>query len=71
MSILESTVEKLKVLPDEKVEAVSRYIDSLTPAPKKGRFDDLLGSMAHEEVDRMERAIHDACEQIHPEDYDD
>lgn len=42
MTVLESTVEKLKVLPEDKLEAVSHYIDTLNSRPK-GRFDRLAG----------------------------
>lgn len=63
MTALESTVEKLKVLPDDKLEAVSHYIDSLSDRPQ-GRFDDLAGCMKAEEVDKMERAINEVFERI-------
>lgn len=63
MSVLESTVEKLKVLPEDKIEAVAHYIDSLSK-PTKGRFDDLVGCMEPEEVQKMERAINQAFEHI-------
>lgn len=63
MTALESTVEKLKVLPDDKLKAVSLYIDSLINRPN-GCFDDLAGCMETEEVDKMERAINDVFERI-------
>ena len=64
MTVLESTLEKLKVLPEDKLEAVSHYIDTLNSRPKKGRFDDLAGCMKPEEVDKMECAINEAFERI-------
>ena len=63
MTVLESTVEKLKVLPEDKLKAVSHYIDTLN-SPPKGRFDDLAGCMKPEEVDKMECAINDVFERI-------
>ena len=63
MTVLESTVEKLKVLSKDKLEAVSHYIDSLS-SQSKGRFDDLAGCMKPEEVDKMKCAINDAFERI-------
>jgi hypothetical protein len=64
MTVLESTLEKLKVLPEDKLEAVSHYINTLNSRPK-GRFDDLSGCMKSEEVDKMESAINDAFERIY------
>jgi hypothetical protein len=63
MSVLEDTVEKLKALPKNKVEAVALFIDQLNKAPS-GRFDDLCGCVAPEEVGKMEKAINQAFEQI-------
>lgn len=63
MNILETTVEKLKALPEEKVEVVAHYIDSLSEHPK-GRFDDLAGCLTTEEADRLERAINESSERI-------
>ena len=63
MTALESAMEKLKVLPEDKLEAVSHYIDSLTDRPI-GRVDDLVGCMEAGEVDKMERAINEAFERI-------
>lgn len=63
MSVLEATVEKLKVLPEDKIEAVAHYIDSLSK-PTKGRFDDLAGCLTTEEADRIERAINESSERI-------
>jgi hypothetical protein len=63
MSVLEATVEKLKILSEDKIEAVSHYIDSLSNPPK-GRFDDLVGCLTMEEADRFERAISDSSERI-------
>lgn len=63
MTVLESTVEKLKELPENKLEAVSHYIDTLNSRPK-GRFDDLAGCMEPGEVDKMECAINEAFERI-------
>lgn len=63
MTALESTVEKLRILPEDKLEAVSLYIDSLSNRPG-GRFDDLAGCMEPEEVDKMKRAINEAFERI-------
>lgn len=63
MTVLESTVEKLKTLPENKLEAVSHYIDTLISKPK-GRFDDLAGSIDSTEVEKMERAIEESCERI-------
>jgi|GEM_PF-2183586 len=63
MDTLETTVEKLKALPSEKVEKVAHYIDSLSEAPK-GRFDDLAGCLSAEEADRLERAINESSERI-------
>ncbi len=69
MSVLEATVEKLKVLPEDKVVAVAHYIDSLSNLPTgrfddKGRFDDLAGCLTTEEADRFERAINESSEGI-------
>jgi len=63
MDTLETTVEKLKALPSEKVEEVAHYIDSLSGAPK-GRFDDLAGCLSAEEADRLEQAINESSERI-------
>jgi len=63
MSVLETTVEKLKDLPEDKLQAVSQYIDSLT-VKRKGRFDDLAGCLTSEEADRLEKAIIDSSERI-------
>ena len=63
MNVLESTVEKLKVLPENKLEAVSHYIDILN-SRHKGRFDDLAGSIDPAEIEKMERAIEESCERI-------
>jgi len=63
MNTLETTVEKLKALPSEKVEEVAHYIDSLTGVPK-GRFDDLCGCLSADEADRLEHAIHESSERI-------
>jgi hypothetical protein len=63
MTALESTVEKLRILPEDKLEAVSHYIDSLSNRAR-GRFDDLAGCMKPEEVDKMERAINEVFERI-------
>lgn len=65
MTILDATVEKLKILPEDKIVAVAHYIDTLsTPATSKGRFDDLAGCMDPEEVEKMECAINKAFERI-------
>ncbi|MGF1453112.1 MAG: hypothetical protein ACFB21_13680 [Opitutales bacterium] len=63
MSVLELTVEKLKGLPEDKIEAVARYIDELG-APTVGRFDDLAGAMSHEDIAAMREAIDSNCEQV-------
>ena len=63
MTVLESTVEKLKVLPENKLEAVSHYIDTLNSRPK-GRFDKLAGYLTNDEADRLEKAIEESCERI-------
>jgi hypothetical protein len=63
MSVFEATVAKLKVLPEDKIEAVAHYIDSLSK-PTKGRFDDLAGCLTTEEADRFERAINESSERI-------
>lgn len=63
MSVLEAAVEKLKVLPEDKIEAVAHYIDSLSKTDK-GRFDDLAGCLTAEEADRFERAINESSEVI-------
>lgn len=63
MSVLEATVEKLKVLPEDKIKAVSYYIDSLN-RPHSGPFDDLSGCMDPAEVAKMEKAINKAFEQV-------
>ena len=63
MTVLESTVEKLKVLPENKLEAVSHYIDTLNSRPK-GRFDKLAGCLTEDEADRLEKAIEESCERI-------
>ncbi len=61
MTLLESTVEKLKSLPDEEIAAVRRYIDELRPSTE-GRFDDLLGCLTEDESDRLAAAIEESCE---------
>jgi len=61
MTVLEATLEKLKNLPDDKIEAVAHYIDTINHSPQD-RFGDLAGCMAIEEVDKMKRAIEAACE---------
>ena len=58
MTVLESTVEKLKVLPENKPEAVSHYIDTLNSRPK-GRFDKLAGCLTDDEAELLEKAIAD------------
>jgi len=63
MNVLETTVEKLKALPADKVEEVAHYIDSLSEAPK-GRFDDLSGCLSTDEADRLEHAINESSERI-------
>jgi len=63
MDTLETTVEKLKALPSEKVEEVAHYIDSLSGA-SGGRFDDLAGCLSAEEADRLEHAINESSERI-------
>lgn len=63
MNTLETTFEKLKALPVEKVEEVAHYIDSLSETPK-GRFDDLAGCLSTDEADRLERAINESSERI-------
>lgn len=63
MSVLETTVEKLKVLPEDKVAEVARYIETLEDKPK-GRFDDLVGCLSEKEADRLENAIDESSERI-------
>lgn len=63
MSVLEATMEKLKVLPEDKLMAVSHYIDNLSQRPR-GRFDALAGCMDSAEVEKMEKAINKVFEQI-------
>ena len=63
MDTLETTVEKLKALPSEKVAEVAHYIDSLSDAPR-GRFDDLAGCLSADEADRLEHAINESSERI-------
>jgi len=63
MDTLETTVEKLKALPSEKVEEVAHYIDSLSGA-SGGRFDDLAGCLSADEADRLEHAINESSERI-------
>ena len=63
MDTLETTVEKLKALPSEKVEEVAHYIDSLSVGTKS-RFDDLAGCLTEEEADRLEHAINESSERI-------
>ena len=63
MTVLESTVEKLKGLPEDKLEAVSHYIDTLNSRPK-GRFDKLAGCLTDDEANRLEKAIEESCERI-------
>lgn len=63
MDALETTVEKLKALPSEKVEEVAHYIESLSETPK-GRFDDLAGCLSTDEADRLEHAINESSERI-------
>ena len=63
MTVLENTVEKLKVLPEDKLAAVSHYIDTLSSRPK-GRFDNLAGCLTTDEADRLEKAIEESCERI-------
>ena len=64
MDTLETTFEKLKALPSNKVEEVAHFIDSLSRAPKKGRFDDLAGCLSADEADRLEHAINKSSERI-------
>ena len=63
MTVLESTLEKLKGLPEEKVAAVADFIDTLESGTS-GKFDDLAGCLTSEEADRLEHAIKDTCERI-------
>ena len=63
MTALESTVEKLKVLPANKLEAVSHYIDTLNSRPKD-RFNNLAGCLTDDEANRLEKAIEESCERI-------
>jgi hypothetical protein len=63
MTALESTVEKLKVLPASKLEAVSHYIDTLNSLLKV-RFNNLAGCLTDDEADRLEKAIEESCERI-------
>jgi len=63
MNTLETTVEKLKALPAEKVEKVAHYIDTLAGV-RGGRFDDLCGCLKPEEADRLENAINESSERI-------
>ncbi|MGJ8638366.1 MAG: hypothetical protein ACSHYA_03145 [Opitutaceae bacterium] len=63
MNTLETTVEKLKALPAEKLEEVANYIDTLSAAPR-GRFDDLAGCLSADEADRLEHAINESSERI-------
>lgn len=63
MSVLEATVEKLKGLPEDKIKAVSHYIDSIN-SRQTGRFDDLSGCMDSAEVEKMEKAINHTFERI-------
>jgi hypothetical protein len=66
MNTLETTFEKLKALPAERVEEVAHYIDSLSDAPETpaGRFDDLAGCLSADEADRLEHAINESSERI-------
>ena len=64
MTLLESTLEKLKSLPEEDLAAVHRYIDELHSPTAGGRFDDLLGCLTQDEANRLSDAIEESCERI-------
>lgn len=66
MTLLEATFAKLKELPEEKIQAVSVYIDSLDRAHVRGRFDDLTGCLSAEEADLLDSAIKESCEHVEP-----
>jgi hypothetical protein len=67
VSRLESSVEDLKSLPPEKLEAAADFIRRLKPVSQEEREAILartFGSLSQEDADAMLKGIEEGCERI-------
>ena len=73
--VVESAVTKLRSLPAERQILAVSYIESLSALAMKPNQEDGIastaGCMSPEDADAMERAIAEAFEQVHPDDWKD
>ncbi len=72
---IESAVNKLRELPEDRQQLAFSYIHCLSvttsPVGDGNGLAALAGSISAEDADLMERAIEEAFEQIHPDDWKD
>jgi hypothetical protein len=67
MSKLETIVEELKALPQERLDRAADYIHRLktiSEAERKAIIDRTAGSLTAVEADELERIINEGCERI-------
>ena len=72
MSALEAIVEDLKTLPADKVEDAAWFVHSLVVDASKAREAVLrrtATALSAEDVDEMEKAIAEACEDVDDHDW--
>ena len=73
--VVETAVTKLRSLPAERQLLAVSYIESLSALAMKPKHGDGImstaGCMSPEDADAMERAIEEAFEQVHPDDWKD
>jgi hypothetical protein len=67
MSKLETIVEELKALPQERLDRAAGYIHRLrtiSEAERKAIIDRTAGSLTAAEADELERIVNEGCERI-------
>jgi 2,3-bisphosphoglycerate-independent phosphoglycerate mutase len=67
ISKLETIVEELKALPQERLDRAADYIHRLrtiSEAERKTIIDRTAGSLTAAEADELERIINEGCERI-------
>jgi hypothetical protein len=67
MSKLETIVEELKALPQERLDRAADYshrLKTISEAERKAIIDRTAGSLTAVEADELERIINEGCERI-------